>query len=102
MKILSLPIAPVGRSCSTRRVQGCARHCASATSAQPRGSSQSRGIAFHSTQVIFSLVRRRPLRRALAGPLGPARGGGGGPRPPPPPGGGEKRGSGVRQLVDQR
>src|SRR3954468_3712884 len=57
MKILSLPIAPVGRSCSTRRVHGCARHCASATSAQPRGSSQSRGIAFHSTQVIFSFVR---------------------------------------------
>ena len=54
MKIFRRPIAPVGRSCSTSKVQGCARHWASATSAQPRGSSQSRGIAFHKTQVMRS------------------------------------------------
>ena len=44
-------MAPLGRSCSTIRLQVCARHCASARSTQPSGSSQSRGIEFHNTQL---------------------------------------------------
>jgi hypothetical protein len=47
----SARIAPLGMSCSTSSVQGCARRSASARSGQPAGSSQSRGTLFQSTQV---------------------------------------------------
>ena len=44
-------IAPVGRSCSTIRLRGCAATCMSARSTHPSGSCQSRGSALHSTMV---------------------------------------------------
>ena len=50
-------IAPLGRSCRTIRLHGCDRHCSRARSAQPSGSSQSRGIAFQSTQLCLLRVR---------------------------------------------